>query len=149
MADLSEYHCAIVGCGARGMHQAEMLEAIPEMELVAACDVAPEPLQQIRDRFGGVALYTDLDAMLSEQQIDIVHLMTLPNVRVEPVVKAARAGVKAVTIEKPMALLPSDAQAIAKTDGSVAFGCTSHSRSRPRDWLLDCRQSSAALHALL
>jgi len=121
MADLAEYHCAIVGCGARGIHQAEMLEAIPEMELVAACDVAPEPLQQIRDRFGGVALYTDLEAMLSEQQIDIVHLMTLPNVRVEPVVKAARAGVKAVTIEKPIALLPSEARAI--TAAAHEAGC--------------------------
>ncbi len=110
---MSNYRCAIIGIGARGTHQAEMLQRIPELDLVTLCDIDSERLQAAGERFGVEALYTDLDAMLAQQPPDIVYIMTLPTVRVEPVIKCARAGVKAVTMEKPMALRPSEAEAMA------------------------------------
>ncbi len=118
---MPQYRCVIIGCGARGTHQAEMLERIPEMELMALCDIDRERLQELGERFGVTAQYTDLDTMLAEQQPDIVHVMTFPTVRVEPAVKSARAGVRAVTMEKPMALRPSEGETMAAV--SAETGC--------------------------
>jgi len=118
---MPNYRCAIIGCGARGTHQAVMLECIPEMELVALCDIDREKLQQKGEQFGVTGLYTDWDTMLAEEQPDIVHIMTHPTVRVEPAVKSARAGVKAVTMEKPMALRPSEGVALAAA--AAKTGC--------------------------
>jgi len=118
---VNTYRCAIIGVGARGTHQAEMLQRIPEMTLVALCDINAERLKAAGERFGVTALYTDIDSMLAEQRPDIVHVMTLPGVRVEPVVKCAYAGVKALTVEKPMALRPSEAEAMAAA--AAETGC--------------------------
>lgn len=106
------YRCAIVGCGARGFEQAQALASIPEMELVAGCDPDPRRLERLREAFGVQALYGDLDAMLGRQKPDIAHVMTHPDVRAELVVRCARAGVKAVSMEKPMAQVPSQAEAM-------------------------------------
>ena len=117
---MRDYRCAIIGMGARGVHQAEMLERIREMDLVALCDINEDCLREAGERFGVEGLYTSVDAMLAEQVPDIVHVMTLPTVRAEPVVKCARAGVKGITMEKPMALKPSEAdtmEAIAAETG--------------------------------
>ena len=118
---MSRYDCAIIGCGARGTHQAEMLQRIPEMALVALCDIDNSKLHEVGQRFGVTALYTDVDTMLAEQQLDMAHIMTMPTVRVEPVVKCARAGVRALTMEKPMALRPSEGKALAAV--SAETGC--------------------------
>jgi predicted dehydrogenase len=109
---MAEHRCAIIGMGARGVHQAEMIKRIPEMDLVALCEVNQERLHEAGERFGVAGLYASVDAMLADQVPDIVHIMTLPDVRVEPVVKCARAGVKAITMEKPLALRPSEADSI-------------------------------------
>ena len=55
--------------------------------------------------------YTDYVEMLKKEKPDIIHAVTEPTVPrhiwVEP---AAEAGVKALVIEKPLALRPSEAE---------------------------------------
>jgi predicted dehydrogenase len=98
-----------------------MLAQMPDFELVAAVDPVAEKLAKFGERFGVNALYPSVDGMLADVVPDIVHLMTHPIVRAEPAVKCAEAGVKAVTMEKPLALRPSAAQAMA--EASVRTGC--------------------------
>jgi len=132
---LAKYDCAIIGCGARGTHQAEMLQRIPEMELAALCDIDSDKLQEFGKRFGVTARYTDVDAMLADQPPDIAYIMTHPTVRVEPAVKCAHAGVKALTMEKPMALRPSEGDAMAAA--SAETGClmaVNHQRRYMPHW---------------
>jgi predicted dehydrogenase len=55
-----------IGCGGQAMANLYPHAAsIPEMELVACCDLKPELAQRNAERFGAKAWYTDYEEMLS------------------------------------------------------------------------------------
>src|SRR5207249_11210030 len=73
---MKTYRVALIGCRARGMTQARAIAQHPRMELVAICDLLPERLAALGDRFGVRARYTDFRQMLREQEPDIVNIPT-------------------------------------------------------------------------
>lgn len=83
---------------------------IPGAELAALCDLDPERLAAKGKEFGVPAsrLYSGLDAMLADADIDIVDIVTGPQTHLELVRKAAAAG-KHILCQKPFA--PSLAEA--------------------------------------
>ena len=55
------YRVALIGCRARGTQQARAITRHPRTELVAVCDLLPERLNEVGDRFGVSARYSDFD----------------------------------------------------------------------------------------
>ncbi len=106
------YKTAIVG-GRRGVHHARCYAGIENMRVTALCEIDEERLKTAVAELN-VNGYTDYVEMLKTEQPDIVHAVTEPTVArhiwVEP---AAAAGVKALVIEKPLALRPREAEALA------------------------------------
>ena len=100
---MNNYRTAIVG-GRRGVHHARCYESIENMEVIAICEIDAERLKNAANELN-VTGYTDYKEMLKIEKPDIVHAVTDPTVPrhiwVEP---AADAGVKALVIEKPIAL---------------------------------------------
>ena len=87
-------------------------EAITEMDLVVACDMNRQRLDRCGYRFSIDRLYEEYETMLSVERPDIVHIVTPPSVRAEPIELAAQYGVRGIIVEKPIALTPPQVQRI-------------------------------------
>ena len=108
----TKYRAAIIGAGSErpggewfgmGHLHAHGYQADRRCELVAVADVKPENAQALADRFRVPAVYTDHRKMLREQQPDLASVATYPATHAPIVIDCARAGVKAIHCEKPMA----------------------------------------------
>lgn len=93
----------IVGCGKIADGHAEQLRAIGRAGLVAACDREPLMVEQFARRWGGLARHTDMEAMVREEQLDVIHLATPPDSHVALACAALAMGCH-VFVEKPFAL---------------------------------------------
>ena len=104
MASSSEVRVGLVGVGA--VPQTAHLPILSKMrgaDLVALCDNDGVKARAIGERFGGPAIYTDIEDLLELEQLDAVIIAT-PNHLHEPHVLAAlRAGVH-VLCGRPLAL---------------------------------------------
>ena len=104
--------------------------------LVAGADIHPGQREVYAERWNLDAsqVYADYREMLDQAQLDIVSVCTSARVRPQIVVDCARAGVKAIWAEKPMA--PSLAEAdemisvCAETGTVLAINCSRRSRAR-------------------
>lgn len=83
-----------------------------EAKVVAICDLDRERLDIAGDKFGISARYTDIEAMLREEQLDGVMVSTPHVAHTDPSIAALNAGAH-VLIEKPMATTAADGRAIA------------------------------------
>ena len=104
----------IIGCG--GIANTKHLPAlsqIPEVELVAFCDLKKERAVAAAEKYGtpDAGVYTDYHELLAVPAIDVVHVLT-PNKGHAPIsIDALRAG-KHVMCEKPMAKTAAEARAM-------------------------------------
>ena len=105
---MAKYRSLLVGCGARATEHADVYRDIPNMELVACCDLLPERVEHYKQTYGIPEGFTDIHEALAKIKPDVVHFVTHPAHRVWEAQTAADAGVKACIIEKPVAVLPSD-----------------------------------------
>ncbi|MCI0705020.1 MAG: Gfo/Idh/MocA family oxidoreductase [Planctomycetia bacterium] len=119
---------ALVGCGKVAQIHASALEALPEAEFVAACDVSAERANSFALKHG-IRPFTDLSAMLREAKPEAVIIGTPHPLHAESAIRAAEAGVH-VLVEKPMAakLADCDAMLRAARKSSVRLGVISQRR---------------------
>jgi predicted dehydrogenase len=95
----------IIGLGKMGLSHQSMVNAHPEMKLVAVCDTSAYVLD-VLSKYTGVKTYSDYKKMLSEEQLDCVFIAT-PSRYHEAVVTAALERNLHVFCEKPFALDPA------------------------------------------
>jgi predicted dehydrogenase len=88
-------------------------------QIVAICDMNESRLNEFGEEFGVQTRYTDLDAMLRAEQPDVLHIVTLPSLRVGLMSTAAEHGVPAVIVEKPIALQGEDWRQLAALEASA------------------------------
>lgn len=91
-----------VGVGAVAQVHAQAYRSLPEVELVACCDV---DASRVRDfsRQHDARAYSDLGQMLSHADLDVVCVLTPARAHESAVIACAAAGVH-VLCEKPLAL---------------------------------------------
>ncbi|WP_421723426.1 Gfo/Idh/MocA family protein [Bauldia sp.] len=112
---------ALVGCGffARNHLFAWKDLAAEGAELVAVCDIDPAKAEAAATEFGVPHWYTDMDAMLTAESIDLIDIATRMETHRELVEKTVAAGV-ATVVQKPFA--PNWADAVAMTEAADAAG---------------------------
>jgi predicted dehydrogenase len=96
----------IVGLGF-GAEFIPIYQQHPNATMYAICDQNAARLDEIGDRFGITARYRDYQAMLDDDQIDVIHVNTPPMLHAEGSVRALEAG-KHVGSTIPMALSVED-----------------------------------------
>lgn len=105
------YRSAIVGAR-RGLHHAQAYEGSKRLKVVALCEIDDER-RETGVRALNVPGYSKYETMLNQERPDIVHVVTSPSVPRAPWLEPTAAhGVKALVIEKPIALIPSEADAL-------------------------------------
>ncbi|MGH9767929.1 MAG: Gfo/Idh/MocA family protein [Blastocatellia bacterium] len=90
----------IIGLGIMGEQYARIYQGRPLAEVTAICTRRRERLDEVGEKYGVNARYTDFAEMLSEAPIDAVCVATPDFAHYEPV-KAALAAGKHVLCEKP------------------------------------------------
>jgi len=122
---MSELRLGIIGCGRPwktpgatgfGMSHAHMkgYKACADVKLAACCDIIAERAKLFQSEHGAERTYVDYRKMLKKEKLDIVSVATWPHLHAEMVVAAAKAGVKAIHCEKPMATNWGDAKRMVK-----------------------------------
>jgi predicted dehydrogenase len=129
------YRAALIGCGkigsefddppvGKGIHtHAGAYAACPATRLVALCDADPARLARCGDRWQVAARYTNPFELLTDERPEIVSLCT-PDDTHAALLRAAlqTPGVKAVLVEKPLALTLAEArelERLADTGGVI------------------------------
>lgn len=92
----------IAGCGHIARRHAEAILKLPQAELAAAYDVAPQALESFTRSYG-VRGYREYEEMLGRKELDVIIVCTPSGLHAEMGVMAAHSG-KHVLVEKPMAL---------------------------------------------
>jgi predicted dehydrogenase len=105
----------ILGTASPGTH-ASAMATIPEIDVVAGCDIFPAARDQFVERWSpvwpGVRVYEDFRDLFSREKVDLVSIVTPDNLH-KPVLDAAlAAGVKGVFCDKPLAISLDEADAM-------------------------------------
>jgi len=115
------YRFALIGCGFFAQNHLHAWAEIPEVELVAVCDIDPAKAAAAAAQFGGTA-YTDAAELLAHEQLDFVDIATTAPTHRMMVELAAAHGVAAIC-QKPLAWEMADATAMvqAMADRDLPF----------------------------
>ncbi len=90
----------IIGCGMIANFHAKAIGDIDSARVAACFDMVPERAEQFAKE-NDCASYGDLDAMLADDNVDVVTICSPSGAHMEPAVAAAKAG-KHVIVEKPL-----------------------------------------------
>ncbi len=96
------------------------LQAHPDVQALAICDLDAARLAEVGQRFGIAARYQDVAAMVRAERLDGVIISTPHVHHTAPALAALQAGAH-VLVEKPMATTAAEGWAIAQA--GVAAGC--------------------------
>ena len=111
---------AVLGLGI-GMAHADAAYASSNADLIAVCDIDDKRLAKAQKKYPGVAVYTDLNDLLTDSRIDIISICLPSAMHADFAVRAMEAG-KHVLVEKPLDITPERAQLIE--DARVRTGMT-------------------------
>jgi predicted dehydrogenase len=111
---MEKFKIGIIGTGkrkARGdatgfamaYSHAAAYKVLDNCEIVACADIVRENAEAFAETFDVSNIYLDYNEMLQREKLDIVSICTWPHLHERMVINCARAGVKAIHCEKPMA----------------------------------------------
>jgi len=99
---LDKIRLGLVGCGAGASAlYGDFFQYLENGELVACMDVVKENAEKLAAQTGATKVYTELESLLDDKEIDAVIIITPTNLHADQVVKAAQAK-KHIYCEKPM-----------------------------------------------
>ncbi len=146
---MKTYRCALVGLsgiasapvtpslsGGRSVlpySHASALAALPNVEIVAVCDIVPASGERFFERWGarwpGMRFHDDFRAMLATEEIDILGICTPDDRHAEVLIEAANRGIPAILCEKPLATTLADAdRMIEAVDANGTVCAVEHTR---------------------
>ena len=96
------YRVGMIGVGRAGTRHARAFAVHPKTEVVAGVNRSNDTLDVFKERFG-VPGYNDFEEMLKKERIDIACAVLPVRANAEVVIGCAKAGVKAIASEKPIA----------------------------------------------
>ncbi len=103
---------AIIGLGKMGISHASIVNAHPDVEMVAVCDTSTIVLDAFK-KYTPVKTYTDYNKMLNEETLDFV-IVALPTRFHYPVAKAAMEKNIHVFCEKPFILHTEEGEELVR-----------------------------------
>ena len=96
------YKVALVGCGVISKNHLAALKTVPNVKVVALCDIKPERAENRKSEFGlDCSIYTDFDKMLKEVDFNCLHVTTPHYLHASMTIKALKKDIN-VFLEKPM-----------------------------------------------
>jgi len=108
----SSYRAAILGAGYISDFHSKAIAKQANSKLVAICDMNETAAKRLAAEHEGASIYTDLDKMLAEAKLDVVHILTQPDSHFFLTKKVIEAGCHAI-VEKPVTVNSEEARILA------------------------------------
>ena len=138
-----QYRAAVIGCGSRSHDHVRAYEQIDNAKVVACCAPSPARRDPLAAKYG-LKAYADPAEMIRREKPDIVHIVTWPTVRVEPMTLVADLGVPLCTVEKPIATGVADWKALCRLEARSATKFAVCHQTRWNPHLETCRRAVAS-----
>ncbi len=119
---------ALIGCGRISTVHLETLKALPDLSVVAVCDLQRELAEHCAAAHGIPRSYRDATELMEKEQPDVVHLLTPPrsHLSLAQIVLARRAH---LYVEKPLASTEAEARRIVQLARETGVHvCPGHNR---------------------
>jgi predicted dehydrogenase len=113
-ANTAPIRTAVVGYGYWGPNLVRNVMERPELEFAGLCERAPERAAAFTARYGAQPVFSDLDDVLADDEIDALLVATPPRTH-HAIVSAALDAGKHVLVEKPLATTSADALDLIET----------------------------------
>jgi len=117
---------AVVGCGAIANLHLAVWSKMRQAQVVALCDVDEEKAKEVGRKWGIWSYYTDMQTMISKENVEIVDICTPPQTHHSLIIQAAKLGCD-ILVEKPLTVTSKEAKEVVdvvKTAGVKI--CTIH-----------------------
>jgi len=98
----------IVGCGEVSKVHIEALKDTEKCMVVSVCDLIKSKAEALAKRYSIPHTYTDLSLMLQKEKLDLIHIVTPPQVHARLAIEAMNARCN-VLVEKPMCMTVREA----------------------------------------
>ncbi|MDR0898534.1 MAG: Gfo/Idh/MocA family oxidoreductase, partial [Oscillospiraceae bacterium] len=119
--------------GMGGWHMRNIMESIPELQVIGAYDIRPETYEGLPE---GVVGYPTLQALLDDERIALVTVATPNNFHKDLVIACLKAG-KHVVCEKPVAMDAAELEAMRAMAECCGKTFSIHQNRRwDRDYLM-------------
>lgn len=92
---------AVIGCGYWGVNYVRILKELLEVETVVACDARPTRLKKVRETFGDVRVYDNLEDAMADEQVHAAIVATPATSHFDVTRRVLEAGRHAL-VEKPL-----------------------------------------------
>jgi predicted dehydrogenase len=122
-----------IGAGYFSRFQHEAWSRIPEVEIVAVCDLAEEKARAMQEQFRIANRYTSWTEMLDREKPDFVDIITPPVTHEEICAYASRRGIH-VICQKPLAPTMEEATRIVETAHAAGVRLMVHENFRWQPW---------------
>lgn len=100
---------AVVGSGSIGSLRAEIAHRHPSVDFLAVCDIVEDKAKRLADSCQADLWSRDAAEVVTRDEVDAVIVASTEDSHFEPAMAAIQAG-KALLIEKPITILPEEAQ---------------------------------------
>jgi predicted dehydrogenase len=142
----ADLRVGIIGVGIWGAVHIDTVRAHPGATVAALCDVDRDKAEQAARKVPDAAVFDDYEEMVTEADLDAVHVVTPEFAHHGPVLAAARRGLH-VLCEKPMAPTAAECQEMmaAAEEAGVTLMVDFHSRWNPPYALLKQRLDAGEL----
>lgn len=104
---------AIIGTGSISNFHANAYKKLPNVEIIAACDINKNNLNEFAKKYDVPNVFTDYNEMLKMSDIDAVSVTAWNNAHAPASIAALKAG-KNVLCEKPLSLNKNEAKEMVK-----------------------------------
>ena len=123
----------MIGAGYFSRFQLEAWSRIPEVNIVAACDLVEEKARAAQSQFGIARAYTNWKEMLERERPDFIDIITPPDTHEEMCAFAGRHGIHIIS-QKPLAPALEAATRIVSTAENAAVRLMVHENFRWQPW---------------
>jgi predicted dehydrogenase len=131
-----------IGAGYFSRFQYEAWSRIPEIEVVAVCDLIEEKSRAVQSQFGIAKCYTRWSEMLDEERPDFVDIITPPDTHEEICAYAGQRGIH-IICQKPLAPTLAEATRIVDAAHDAGVRLMIHENFRWQPWYRKIKQLQA------
>jgi len=121
------YNIAIVGFGGMGSYHCQLIEPVSQISVIGVYDTVEYRMELGKE--AGYKTYANLDAVLTDELVDIVLIATPNDVHKDIAIQALQAG-KHVICEKPVTITSKDFNDIVKVANEEKRVFTVHQNRR-------------------
>ncbi len=128
-----------IGAGFFSRFHHEAWQRLPQAELVAICDRDQAKAAAAAQDFGAAQVFTEADALLAKQPLDILDIAAPPDAHLD-LIRMAAGKVPTIICQKPFCGGLSDAEEACAIAAAAGTTLVVHENFRFQPWFRECRK---------